>query len=123
MKYFISILLVLSFLTQNISKLVIVINFRINQEYIAKNLCEKKDEPESCCHGKCELKKQLAEEDKKENLPATTFKDKFEKQNYYSPALNVFAAGQFLSKPNFNYISSAGSSELNEIFHPPPFTA
>lgn len=121
MKYFISILLVLSFITQNISKLIIVINFKINQEYIAKNLCEKKDEPESCCHGKCELKKELAEEDKKENLPATTFKDKFEKQNYYSPSISVLANRQTTSQPNFNYISSVSSTGLDEIFHPPPF--
>jgi hypothetical protein len=119
MKHLIAILLVFSFLTQNISKLIIVINFRINQEYIAKNLCEKKDEPESCCHGKCELKKQLDEEDKKENFPETTFKDKFEKQNYYTPTLNVFASSESVSEPNFNYISSISSTGLSEIFHPP----
>lgn len=119
MKHLISILLVLSFLTQNISKLIIVINFRINQEYIAKNLCEKKDEVDNCCHGKCELKKELAEEDKKENLPATPFKDKFEKQNYYSPSISVLASDQTEDKPNFNYISDLSSTGLTEIFHPP----
>ena len=29
------------------------------KEYIAENLCEKKDEPESCCEGKCFMEKQV----------------------------------------------------------------
>ena len=35
------------------------VQYRIFKDYIAKNLCENKDKPNSCCHGKCFLKKQL----------------------------------------------------------------
>jgi hypothetical protein len=120
-KYFISILLVFSFLAQNVSKLIIIINFGINREYIAKNLCVKKDEPENCCHGKCELKKKLTEEDKKENLPVNTFKDKSEKQNYFGPALNVFASNQLTGQPQYNYLTGGGIGVVKEVFHPPSF--
>jgi hypothetical protein len=123
MKYIISIALVFSFLFQNVSKLIIVINFRINQEYIAKNLCVNRDKPDSCCEGKCELKKQLDEEDKKENLPANTFKDKFEKQNYYSPAFNILAANNSEATPDFKYLSPKTNSHLQQVFHPPPFSS
>ena len=50
----------------------IVVSFKINQDYIAKNLCEKRDEPESCCKGSCYLEKELkkaAETEEKAPVP------------------------------------------------------
>ncbi|MCM5528089.1 hypothetical protein [Parasegetibacter sp. NRK P23] len=38
---------------------VVCLEFRINQEYIAANLCENKDKPAMHCHGKCHLTKQM----------------------------------------------------------------
>jgi hypothetical protein len=36
-----------------------VLDYLINKDYIAKNLCVNKDKPKSCCKGKCHLVKQL----------------------------------------------------------------
>lgn len=121
MKYFFSILLISSFLLQNVSKLIIVINFQINKDYIAKNLCINRNKPKSCCEGKCELKKQLDEEDKKENLPTTSLKDKFEKENYYVPGLNILANHMQEIEPNFIYLAPITTSNFRQVFHPPPF--
>jgi hypothetical protein len=35
------------------------IQYTVFKEYIAKNLCVKKDIPHNCCHGKCYLEKQV----------------------------------------------------------------
>jgi len=35
------------------------VQYSLFKDYIAKNLCENKDKPNSCCHGKCFLNKQL----------------------------------------------------------------
>lgn len=35
------------------------IQYALFKDYIAENLCEKKDEPESCCEGKCFREKQI----------------------------------------------------------------
>ena len=121
LKYIIAILLVSSFLFQNISKLIIVVNFQINREFIAKNLCVNRNKPKSCCKGKCELKKQLDEEDKKENFPAAAFKDQYEKQNYYRPALSVFAISEIGNQSQFTYIDQCGRLVSSGLFHPPPF--
>ena len=59
MKKGICIFLALLFTTQSFFKLAVYLNYQANKEYIAKTLCEKKTEPESCCEGKCHLKKQL----------------------------------------------------------------
>lgn len=62
----IAVLLILT-LAQAFSKAVTVLGFTLNQDYIAANLCEKKDDVKSCCKGKCHLAKQLAEDDSTDN--------------------------------------------------------
>ena len=52
------------------SKAFIVFSFFANQDYIAKNLCENRTKPKSCCAGKCQLRKRLnkdTNEDKQNN--------------------------------------------------------
>lgn len=50
-----------------------VIDYLINKDYIAKNLCINKDKPKSCCKGKCHMVKQLQKANKKtENDPKNT---------------------------------------------------
>jgi hypothetical protein len=57
-------------LLQSFGQSVILINFRINQEYIARVLCENKEKPELKCNGNCQLTKQLKkEEQKQQQLP------------------------------------------------------
>ena len=61
-KQFIALLFLFAFLTQIFSRAVIVCSFYANQNYIAKNLCENRTKPNSCCAGKCQLKKRLNKE-------------------------------------------------------------
>jgi hypothetical protein len=46
---------------QTFSSLWLILDFRINRDYIAAKLCVNRQTPGSCCKGKCYLKKQLAE--------------------------------------------------------------
>jgi len=48
-----------------------MLDFRLNQKYIAQTLCENRDKPCCHCHGKCYLKKQLEKSDKEQGLPAS----------------------------------------------------
>lgn len=54
-------LLILSILAKPIWQAKILISFQINQDYIAKNLCENRDKPKMQCNGHCQLFKQLGE--------------------------------------------------------------
>lgn len=64
------ILAIIAVLLQSAGQLVILINFKINQAYIASVLCENKDKPEMKCNGKCHLNKQLkANEQQQQQLP------------------------------------------------------
>jgi hypothetical protein len=47
----------------------VVLSFSLNRSYIATTLCEKKDIPGNTCQGCCLLRKQLQNEDRKEQSP------------------------------------------------------
>jgi len=79
--YAITLLLVLIF---NIFRFTVpYIQYAFFKTYIAKNLCEKKDEPKSCCEGKCFREKQIksinetqeTETSKEKNTSKTTQKN------------------------------------------------
>ena len=105
-------------LTQTINKAVVYFTFKINQEYIAKNLCEKKDEVDNCCKGSCHLTKELAKEEKKESTPGNN-KDKFEKDQIVSKKGRL---GLYKLPKNgnyFSYVLRKTSRHKLAIFHPP----
>ena len=54
-----------------LTKIGVVIDFKINQDFIAAVLCINKEKPQSTCNGKCYLTKQLnkAEEQDNKQIP------------------------------------------------------
>lgn len=68
-KSIISTVLLFSFTLQVSANVLLWVHYEWNKTYISKTLCEKKDIPDSCCKGKCFLKKQV---EKQEELPNTT---------------------------------------------------
>ncbi len=71
-------------LAQAFSKIFIISEFYVNRDFIAKNLCENRDNPQSTCHGKCHLKKALSD-DENHNSPASAknLKEKQELPLFY----------------------------------------
>lgn len=59
--------LLLIYLLPLLVKVYIVIDFKIHQDQIAKELCVEKDIPESSCKGKCQLEKKLSDTEEKES--------------------------------------------------------
>src|SRR5690606_11041889 len=62
----ISIVLLISLLSANLSNVLVFAGFKMNQAYIAKTLCENRDKPVMMCGGKCYLKKKLKQAEEKE---------------------------------------------------------
>lgn len=60
---FITYLLLGAFLLHSTSRMIVYFNYWANQEFIAQNLCENRDEPVMECNGKCHLKKELDKDD------------------------------------------------------------
>lgn len=59
-------ILILLLLAQTFSQWLIVLDYQINKDYIARVLCENKNRPKLKCNGKCQMMKKLAEEEKQQ---------------------------------------------------------
>lgn len=67
-KSLLSILLLMIFLSPGLVKVWVVVDFTINQEYIAELFCVNKEEPITVCNGKCFLSDQLKRTEPQEPL-------------------------------------------------------
>lgn len=79
-----------------------IVEYALNKDYIAKNLCVNRDKPKSCCQGKCHLKKELAKSD--------TSEDAQEKNSSKKSHRHI---DEFIKSP----VKTSGISE-NELHYP-----
>jgi hypothetical protein len=99
----------------------IIVSFKINQNYIAKNLCEQRNVKNNCCHGCCQLKKRLAENDQKEQkqIP-TNLNEKNIFSTYIFNEINKQIFSDIFNNINYNiYLLFIPNSYYIAIFHPP----
>ena len=69
MKLLVIPVLMILLLMQTFSKWMIIVEYELNREYIAANLCENKDRPETKCGGKCQMNKKLEADEEKSSTP------------------------------------------------------
>jgi len=112
--------LMILLLTQSFSKWIIVMEYGLNRDFISKNLCINKAKPQLHCHGKCQMMKKMAEEEKQNGTKETTklkFQDLvfIDKLNYWElPSLTFTQLSYNEQQPLL--ISPAPPTS---IFHPP----
>lgn len=100
-----------------------VLDYVINYDYISTQLCENIEKPELKCNGKCHLKKELANEAKKENPKSNEHKSNsitFEVlycENITLYAFNPKICIEKKVQPLYNCIYFRLNS--TSIFHPP----
>ena len=105
------------------NKLVVLLDFRINRNYIVAVLCVNKDQPGSCCKGKCYVKKKMEQDGAARNQGSGDAREKFELNWFWeentSPAWSASNAHSYFTNTDaklpFNFVSG--------IFHPPATTA
>jgi hypothetical protein len=73
LKKALSILLVAALIIPSLTRIGILVDFKINQDFIAEFLCINKDDIASSCNGKCYLSQKLqeAEEQEQKQIPAS----------------------------------------------------
>lgn len=74
------------------SNAVLVLEFRLNQQEIERLYCVNKAKPQLHCHGKCHLKKQLLENNDRNNKPSpkSQLEDAF-KINFFQEQVTAIA--------------------------------
>jgi len=102
------------------SKAIVQLDYTINQKYIASTLCENRNKPACCCHGKCFLKKQLQKDESTDKNKSANTRDKFD-TSLFCETNNQNASGGFIFTKNFsdNYLLNNSSSFISSVFHPP----
>jgi len=114
-----SILLIL-LMSQAFSNWFILAAFRLERDYIAKNLCENRYRPKMHCNGNCVLMKRLRQEEKKEqNAPSSL---KIEIQVLSSRSF--FASIDPVNVPDCRYYTAVFNTgkpvdRSFSFFHPP----
>ena len=100
----------------------VFLSFKMNQEYIAKNLCEKKDVVQNSCCGKCYLKKQITQNQKTDTNPTCSIPEKTLQPLVYElktiSKWKVFLAESTVKSDPANEVLPSGIT-LPGIFHPP----
>ena len=109
------------FFTQTFSHAFIVAGYYVNTTAYAKN-CENKSKPWLHCNGKCQMKKQLAEEDKN-NQESPERKNDGKNEITLSSKSFFATVNVFTASAKHTYITplSMGHSvgRAFDIFHPP----
>jgi hypothetical protein len=121
MKQLLALLIIFSVLWHTMSLTVVFVSFKINQDYIAKNLCIDRDKPDSDCHGCCQLKKELGKQQEKESPAPENELKKIEIQYFQvlAESLNLIPIkAQKLLQP---VTTPYHQINFEEIFHPPRF--
>jgi hypothetical protein len=120
MKHIFILLVLAGILFQNFSKVIILTQFGLNRSFIAANLCVKKNEPGNCCKGKCQLKKQLTEDEKSGQNRSGNFKGAQEFQLFCQQTPQLSLISFYKKVPvNFRYQLQEPSSLSTSIYHPP----
>ncbi|MEO0722962.1 MAG: hypothetical protein AAFZ63_00380 [Bacteroidota bacterium] len=117
MKKVFSILMIVAMMLPVLAKIGILIDFKINQDFIAETLCVNIDEPILMCSGRCYLADQLkkAGEREEEQIPSSK-KERLEVVQYHSK-----------SAPDFFLLANYYGRQLNpacaEVFYTSSFVA
>ena len=120
-KQLIALLFLLAFTAQMFSKAVIVCSFYANQDYIAKNLCENRNKPKCCCHGKCQLRKRL-NKDTNEDKQSNERKSSKESEVLSSKSFFLNIPIAVFKEQQTTYTSFSDGKAIDKsysIFHPP----
>lgn len=120
MKRIIAITIFIALLMQTASRLVIIAQFYINRDYIAKNLCVNRNKPQMNCCGRCYLRKKLKQDEKNSN--STSLKnDKFQELAFFVPIRLKIIFIQWLNDKTY-YLAREKFYQFqysSNFFHPP----
>ncbi|HEY4209499.1 MAG TPA: hypothetical protein VGM31_21890 [Puia sp.] len=68
-KYPLTIVLILLMAAQTFSKWCLILEYRVNRDFISQHLCVNRAKPASCCQGKCYLNKRMAADESDQQTP------------------------------------------------------
>jgi hypothetical protein len=102
-----------------------VLDYIVNYDYIAKELCENKAKPEMHCNGKCHLMKELAKAAEEQKQQSGKKSAQQESEVLFCQVLNDFSFSQPILIPIIKnetaYSNLYSHNTAVSFFHPPTF--
>lgn len=120
-KQIITVFFLLTWLCQLSDRYFVMLEFFLNQDYIAQNLCENRDKPKMHCNGKCHLTKQLKETDRKNQENPERRNDNKSEYYYVSLAFSELTSKYiFINSPQYHRQTIGCPVDHSYgFFHPP----
>jgi hypothetical protein len=116
-------ILILLMMVQTFTAWLIIAEYAINKDYIAKNLCINKEKPNLHCNGKCRLMKKLSEEENKNSPtdPSTGGKIKMSETVFLHETQFLPIRFLFEEPVRFNsvFILKKTANPSADVFRPP----
>jgi hypothetical protein len=120
MKKAVTLILLSAFATQTFSQAIILIDFYLNQSYIAASKCENRLRPMLHCNGHCVLAKKIKQEEQKDRENPER---KLENKNEVLSSKSFFISVPSLSSCTLSvYALFSDKSTIGHslaVFHPP----
>ena len=109
MKHLLTIILFLCLLLQGFTKALILVDYELRKDFIAKNICENRDKPQMHCNGKCHLRKQLKKDEEKNSQESNKQLDKSDVILFFQPTSpkELYTAFEFGVVQKFPVISES----------------
>jgi len=106
----------------NLSGLMVFAGFSINRDYIAKELCENRDQPRMHCQGKCYLMKKMRQAREKEQKEINEIQKVYLQEAFMILPFSITRyanAGKQFSIP---FTTGIPVARINTVFHPPQYS-
>lgn len=104
---------------------IILIQFTIERDRIAKELCVQREKADNCCQGSCQLNLRLEEQKQKEATPSYIDHIRFSEVLFVQNIENLFQIT--LTENRCDYIIQELifilKKDVQSVFHPPPVIA
>jgi len=117
----ITIVLIALIALQTFSKWCLILDFQVNRDYIAKNLCVNRNNRSCCCKGKCFLAKKMAADQSRQQTPGKGG-PKEESPLQLDTSLHNFSVAQppvIITLHPARYQASRSQEFIHSVFQPP----
>ena len=119
MKRFGAYIFFLTLIAHTFSQVMIIGEFMINQDFIAAELCENKEEPELECNGKCYLKKELKKDEERKQDEKTSKVEVLLFCNCKIIEIDTPIVFEIEKTETSVYLNHLLSGFETDVFHPP----
>lgn len=121
LKYPITILLIVTIAIHTFSKWIVILEYEINKDYIARNLCINRAKPSCCCKGKCFLQKKLAaDEDQQQPVGKSAHPEDTQVELFLHKLIQIdFRLPVLIIRHNLFYLNGKSQEFTPSFFQPP----